>query len=216
KYAGPNFLLVGDAASFIDPLSSFGVKKALMSAWIGAVAINTCLNRPGMRRAALDVFSDREARIYASYLRRSALYYREAAARHPHRFWTERARLPVQAQAGQFDEEELRLDPEVIAAFQALRESPSIRLQSAANVRIEKRTGIREREIVLEEAVVSPGLPQGARFLGNVNLPRLLGIAGEFRQVPDLFEAYNRICPPAELPDFLGALSVLLAKKILI
>ena len=216
KYAGPNFLLVGDAASFIDPLSSFGVKKALISAWIGAVATNTCLNSPGMRRAALDFFSDREARIYASYLRRSALYYREAAARHPHRFWTERARLPVQAQACQFDEEELRLDPEVIAAFQALRESPSIRLQCAANVRIEKRTGIREREIVLEEAVVSPGLPQGARFLGNVNLPKLLGIAGASRQVPDLFEAYNRICPPVELPDFLGALSALLAKKILI
>jgi hypothetical protein len=37
-YAGLQFLLAGDAGSFIDPLSSFGVKKALASAWLGAVA----------------------------------------------------------------------------------------------------------------------------------------------------------------------------------
>jgi len=30
-------LLVGDAASFVDPLSSFGVKKALASAWLASV-----------------------------------------------------------------------------------------------------------------------------------------------------------------------------------
>jgi flavin-dependent dehydrogenase len=38
-YAGPQFLLVGDAASCIEPLSSFGVKKAPASAWVGAVQI---------------------------------------------------------------------------------------------------------------------------------------------------------------------------------
>src|SRR5207249_1503400 len=39
---GP-MLLVGDAASFIEPLSSAGVKKALLSAWRAAVVANTCL-----------------------------------------------------------------------------------------------------------------------------------------------------------------------------
>ena len=39
--AGSQFLLVGDATSAIDPLSSFGIKKALASAWVGAVAVRT-------------------------------------------------------------------------------------------------------------------------------------------------------------------------------
>ena len=44
-YAGPQFLLVGDAGSFIDPLSSFGVKKALASAWLAAVGIGFKIDR---------------------------------------------------------------------------------------------------------------------------------------------------------------------------
>ena len=57
------------------------------------------------------------------------------------------------------------------------------------------------------------GLPVGILVM---NLPVLVGMAAKYRQVPDLFEAYNRVCPPVELPNFLGALSVLLAKGILI
>src|SRR5206468_265543 len=40
RYAGPRFLLVGDAGSFIDPLSSFGIKKALASAWLASIVVN--------------------------------------------------------------------------------------------------------------------------------------------------------------------------------
>src|SRR5205809_2032758 len=52
--------LVGDAASFIEPLSSAGVKKALASAWRAAVVANTCLAKPGMTSAAIDYFTARE------------------------------------------------------------------------------------------------------------------------------------------------------------
>jgi flavin-dependent dehydrogenase len=61
RYAGPGFLLVGDAASFIDPLSSFGVKKALASAWVAAVATHTSISRPAMSDDALR-FHDRRER----------------------------------------------------------------------------------------------------------------------------------------------------------
>src|SRR5579862_2029660 len=37
QFCGPGFLFAGDAASCIDPLSSFGVKKAMVSGWVGAV-----------------------------------------------------------------------------------------------------------------------------------------------------------------------------------
>ena len=54
-YGDSNFLLVGDAGSFIDPLSSFGVKKALASASVGAVAVHTCLRHPDRESVALRV-----------------------------------------------------------------------------------------------------------------------------------------------------------------
>ncbi len=43
QYAGDRWLLAGDAGSFIDPLSSAGVKKALASGWLAAITAHTCL-----------------------------------------------------------------------------------------------------------------------------------------------------------------------------
>ncbi len=57
RFAGPGFLLVGDAGSFIEPLSSFGVKKALASAWLAAVVVHTCLTKPEMREVPRSVGS---------------------------------------------------------------------------------------------------------------------------------------------------------------
>src|SRR6185369_12243561 len=70
-YAGPQFFLVGDAGSFIDPLSSFGVKKALASAWLAAVAAHTSLLDSGRQNVARDFFSNWERSIYTTHLRRS-------------------------------------------------------------------------------------------------------------------------------------------------
>ena len=46
EYAGDGWLLAGDAGSFIDPLSSAGVKKALASGWLAAIVAHTCLSNP--------------------------------------------------------------------------------------------------------------------------------------------------------------------------
>ena len=73
--------------------------------------------------------------------------------------------------------------------------------------------------MVLEERLVLPTWPaagHGVRFLRDIDLVRLVELAPEHEQVPDLFEAYIRRCPPVSLPDFLGALSVLLAKGALV
>ena len=64
RYAGNGFLLVGDAASFIDPLSSFGVKKALASAWLAAIVVNTSLGNPAMGAVASEFFD----RFYHNWL----------------------------------------------------------------------------------------------------------------------------------------------------
>jgi flavin-dependent dehydrogenase len=214
-FAGPRFLLVGDAASFIEPLSSFGVKKALASAWTAAVVVNTCLQRPGMAAVGLEYFSEREGKMYAGSVRQAAEYFRQAAAAHKHRFWETRAAVRADAPEEDLEDGYWKRDPRVQAVLEKLKKSSELRLESAPDVRREKRPEIVGREVVLEDALVSPSLPGGLRYLEHVNLVRLTDLAPAHQDVASLFEAYNRTSPPVEMPAFLGALSFLLARGIL-
>jgi flavin-dependent dehydrogenase len=58
---GRNYLLLGDAFAFIDPVFSSGVMLAMQSAFAGVEAIDTCLRRPRQAPAALRAF-DRNMR----------------------------------------------------------------------------------------------------------------------------------------------------------
>jgi flavin-dependent dehydrogenase len=58
---GKNYLLVGDAYSFIDPVFSSGVMLAMNSGMAAAEAIHTCRTQPARSRAALKLF-DRVSR----------------------------------------------------------------------------------------------------------------------------------------------------------
>jgi len=53
---GANYLLLGDAYAFIDPVFSSGVLLAMNSGVIGADAIDTCLRKPAEAAAALKRF----------------------------------------------------------------------------------------------------------------------------------------------------------------
>lgn len=53
---GANYLLLGDAYAFIDPVFSSGVLLAMNSGLIGAEAIDTCLRDPAQAPAALKRF----------------------------------------------------------------------------------------------------------------------------------------------------------------
>src|SRR5947207_2881224 len=214
-YAGPRFLLVGDAASSIDPLSSFGVKKALASAWVGAVAVHTCLTHPDRQAVALDFSSNRDQQIYAPSLRRSCAYAREAYERHPHPFWAERAGTTVPPANGEIDEGTLFRAPDVQAAFRRLKESPAIELSLSGGIGVRQCALIHDREIVIDEAISLPEAPDGVRFIAGVDLLKLGEMACRHRQVPDLFEAYCRAYGAVPLPSLLGSLSVLLARGVL-
>jgi flavin-dependent dehydrogenase len=54
--SGRNYLLLGDAFAFVDPVFSTGVLLAMQSAFVGADTIETCLNRPREARSALRTF----------------------------------------------------------------------------------------------------------------------------------------------------------------
>jgi len=54
--AGRNYLMIGDAFAFIDPVFSSGVLLAMQSAFVGADTIETCLDRPREAQAAQRAF----------------------------------------------------------------------------------------------------------------------------------------------------------------
>jgi len=208
QYGGRQFLLIGDAGSFIDPLSSFGVKKALASAWLGAIAVHTSLTHPDRHDVALEFFSQWERDVYADNLNRSREFARAAQARHPRAFWTARAATGTDAEDRR-QGREVR-PPDVQAAFDRFKQASSMQLTLAAGVRVEPRPVIRDHEIVLENAFVD-----AVRFVGNVDLVKLADIACRHTGVPDVFEDYCRTCGPVPLPSVVSGLSLLVAKGIL-
>jgi flavin-dependent dehydrogenase len=231
-YGGPRFLLVGDAGSFIDPLSSFGIKKALASAWLASIVVHTCLGHPERERLALEFFSRWEHDVYTTHLRRSRDFAREAHRRHPHPFWARRAETEVTAEPSSDDADLLR-DPAVQAALESFRRAPAINLRLANGLTVQKQAVIRDREIVLDDAIVLAGLktcgtegdvdvaaaqpfsPEAIRFLNHIDLLSLAHIACGCSQVADVFAAYCRTHGAVPLPAVLGALSFLVARGIL-
>jgi len=214
-YAGTRFLLVGDAGSFIDPLSSFGIKKSLASAWLAAIVANTCLTDPARQPIAADFFSRRERDVYRTHLRRSSEFARIARAQHAHPFWARRAETEVN-EIERPDDDDLLRSPAVQAGLDALRRSPHLAFALRDDVRIDKQPIVRGREIVLEDAFALDGGRIGTiRFLHNVDLLSLARIACCHAQVPDVADAYCRAHGAVPLPNMLGALSFLIASGIL-
>jgi flavin-dependent dehydrogenase len=207
RYAGPNYLLAGDAGSAVDPLSSYGVKKAMSSAWLAATVVNTCLRRPEIASAALDYFDSRERRVYNDQMRQTAAHFRTVAAREGHPFWTRRSEAPQEAA--------FYTEPELAQALDELKCAPAISLKRTPCVQTRRAPRVQGREIVFGDALEAPQLPPGIEYLRGVHLWTLAEMAGGFSQVPDLYAAYNRTCPAVALPNFLSALSVLLAKGVL-
>jgi hypothetical protein len=100
----------------------------------------------------------------------------------------------------------------VLAAFAELRERPSARLRRTPALRVEDAPIIRGNVVALEPHLVMPPLGAPLRYLRNVDLLAVLTVGTEADDVGEMYARYTRRCGPVPLPDFLGALSVLIAK----
>ena len=211
-YAGPGFLLAGDAGSAINPLSSVGVKKAMASGWLAAIAAHTALANPAMATAAFTFFDRRERAVASAAAQQAVTFAAAAATKTNHPFWLARSGS-VDLAAGEMepDVEALARDTAVLAAFADLRSRSVVRLTAGSTVRIEPRPAVRGREIVMDEHLVNESWPDGLRYLRGVDLVALVRHAPAHNNVGELFEAVRSSSPDLDLPNFLGALSVLLA-----
>ncbi|HWP36814.1 MAG TPA: FAD-dependent monooxygenase [Gemmatimonadales bacterium] len=212
----PGFLLVGDACSFIDPLSSAGVKKALASAWLAAVTVHTALVTPAMEAAALVLFETRELEISTAYRRLAAQQFGRVTGRHDHAFWTDRAVVQAVDDSDPGHAATVAVPhAKVRDALEDLKQRPAIRLARTSRWKVTARPAVLQNQVVLEQRLPTPRDPAGTRFLYGVDVVRLGPLAEEHRQVPDLFEAYNRAHQAVGLPEFLAALATLIADGML-
>jgi len=206
-YAGDDWLLVGDAGSFIDPLSSAGVKKALASGWLAAVTAHTCVKTPAMRTQALAFFDAREREIASHMRRESRQFLGSAASGHGRPFWSERAAdLELESAASASLRE----------AFEALKRSNGWSPRVGPGVGIAPRPCVRDSLIVLEPHVVTAEHPNGIRYVRGVDLVALLDLAPATRQVPEAYEIYLQRLGPTRLDDFLLAVATAVAGRWLV
>lgn len=240
RFAEPGLVLAGDAGSFIDPLSSFGVKKALSSGWLAGVAVHTALVDDGMADTALDFFHRREATVYRRYRSISADFFEAGARAYGTPYWTDRAEAARRAagRSGDGDPQSANaavlggstsggtaadpdaLEPEVPeatvrAAFESIKARDALGAVPGPTVRLVERPAIEGHRITLQEHVASDAVPHGLRFVRGVDLRAMLDIVPRHEDVADGWATYNAVAPPVTLPDYLTALSTAFAAGLL-
>lgn len=217
---GDGWLLAGDAASFVDPLSSAGAKKAMASGWLAAVAVNTALADPAMAPAALAFYAARERATYREFLALTRQHLRDGAPAADHPFWAGRGgdtgRGFADAAPGAASEPGAGSSPDdrhaVLAAYERLRAADRFTLRVAGHVTFAPRPALTDRAVVFEERLVTPLVPDGIRHVEGVDIVALMRATSGVHDVPGLLDAYAREGPPADLHDFLKALSTALAR----
>jgi halogenation protein CepH len=236
SFGRQGLLLAGDAGSFIDPLSSFGVKKALSSGWLAGITAHTALVDPPMAATAVDFFDAREREVYARYRRASVPFFAAAAERYGTSYWLARAESARRAGGddaggagaagtgphvpGDGDADPDRWidqvpEAEVRSAFEEIRTRGRLVARTGTSLRVFERPGIEGHRIVLQNHLGSDTLPDGMRWVRGVDLTRLVQVAPRYEEVPDGWTAYNALSAPVSLPDYLTALATAFAAGFL-
>lgn len=211
RYVSNNLLLVGDAGSFVDPLSSAGVRKALVSAWVAAIAVHTCLLRPERCGLALSYFDARERSMYQALRRLTSEHLTAASAGHAEAFWQDRSHAldvvePTTTIASADDV------PHVRAVYEQVRSAPSLMLRLSTRVQIVMSGALEGGEIVPKPSLIVPTAQHPLSFIGEVDAVTLCKVACETSDVGVMFDRYCRRAGPVGLPQFLLGLSTALAR----
>ncbi|MEQ1907363.1 MAG: tryptophan 7-halogenase [Vicinamibacterales bacterium] len=221
RTAESGVVLVGDAASFVEPLSSAGVRKALVSAWRAAVVVNTSIRHSSMWSVAADYFDRRERFMYSTCLRRAGAFFSDATREYEHEFWQMRERatstlLSEQSGPGAVDDSP-ETDADVQAAFERLRRaSASVRFVPGSKLRFANAPEIEGNELVMREAILMPGASSPTVFAKGANLAALTRIAMDAQGVGGVMAQYEAQVGRVSARHLLAGLSLLLAKRVLI
>lgn len=181
--ASARTLRVGDASSTVDPIASFGIKKALGSARVAAAVVHTILRRPAaIAAAAREQYAEAEAREFAGSMAGAAAEAARAAAFHGGAFWASRTFKAARARA-----------PMPPAAPPAAVALDGVTLELAGDARIEPRVVLEGWLFEERPALVSSHWPGGLRYLGGVDVPAAVRAAAQGGSLPALAERHRRL-----------------------
>lgn len=94
EVVGDGYILVGDAACFIDPLFSSGVHLALLAGVLAAAYVTTALRNPELKDAAGAVYKQLYYQQYGHFREMARLFYSSNRTRDSY-FWEARRLLQV-------------------------------------------------------------------------------------------------------------------------
>jgi len=206
-------LLVGDAASFIEPLSSAGVRKALASAWRAAIVVNTVLSKPEMLDVALAFHDRRERWLYEQCVRASAVYFARARKAYDHPFWSTRAsyvpdRVDRPSEAPTDDE--IALDRDVQRIASELREALALRFTTSPRLVVSSAPLVEGNQIVVREGLALDGFDEPLRFACGVDLLELARIAPRSPDMSAVIQEYFVRIGPVDPRSLVQALAFLI------
>jgi flavin-dependent dehydrogenase len=174
RFCASDFLLAGDAASFLDPLAAHGVHKAMDGALVAAIVTRTILERPASAEAAAQFYDQRERSIVRAITERLQGLYRQERRFAMRPFWRRRA---------EGERSESRSEKRWGWGRSALMEDRE--LAPASRPPLDPRARLRGRAALCEapvlegdfverrEVLMAPGAERPVRFLGTVCLPDL-------------------------------------------
>ncbi len=185
RIGGPGWLLAGDAVSWIDPLTSQGVRKAIGSGMTAAVVANTMLREPEMTEIALDYGLAEEERTYA-FFRDSAVRSLLAESRWPERpFWRRRAADRLGAPGP----EPPPPRREVLRTLARTTSIAHLRLHWSAGARIEQKPVMVRNILRMRLVVVTDATPAGVQA-PELDLEQLFPLVAAGEPLPSLVDAY--------------------------
>jgi len=164
-FCARDFLLVGDAASFLDPLSAHGVHKAMDGALVAAAVVRTILENPSMAEDAARFYDSREQDIFDITRSRLARLYRQEVRFADRPFWMKRA---------------VSDEPPSEPTAPRAPMTPTTPLRAGDGVEVIKTAVLENDTIVQREVLVAPGLAgakRPVRYLGTILLPDLFRVA---------------------------------------
>ncbi len=200
RVCGPDWILVGDAASTLDPLSSQGVQKAVTSALAATPVVHTILARPAKTEAAIQFYELREHTLFRDHLDSLRRHYRREGRWSDQPFWKTR-RMVAHRQLGK----ESVTPSHPLANSEGVGTKP---LPEQARLRVNPLTRIVSKSVVegefieTREVVVTPNQERGIRYCGEVCVPDLLGFLADQPTLSSLMTRYERTKPalsPARL-----------------
>jgi len=176
---GPDWLLVGDAASTLDPLCSQGVQKAVASALTSTTAVHTLLVHPDRSEWVMKFLREREEAGFRSHLAARTSYYRRESRFATMPFWTQRAASETSPEL------EKRSD----SGSKALRRRD--RVTAGPAVEMQPRPVIEGEFVELRPVVIAPLARRGLRYCGDICVPDLIGLLSDQPTVDLLFSRYQ-------------------------